>query len=141
MIASDRRGKLDNPAGFLIYAIESQLPIPAGFMTSRRLRATEAQLTLEADSASELMEAQSRFDAYVEQQIDDELQRRFPGTELTRRLKQVARQQIRADMRERMSLGQQEAYARQLLRNELRETMPLPSFEAWCESQEQMPLF
>jgi hypothetical protein len=141
LIATDRRGKLDNPAGFLIYAIESQLPIPAGFMTSRRLRMTEAQRTEEARSAQELVQAQARFEEYIEQQIDSELGRRFPGGELVRRLKQLARLQIRDDIRDRMSPGQQEAYARQLLRNELRETIPLPSFEAWSEAQEQISLF
>jgi hypothetical protein len=141
LIATDRRGKLDNPAGFLIYAIESQLPIPAGFMTSRRLRMTEEQRSEEARSAQELVQTQARFEEYIEQQIDCELGRRFPGGELARRLKQVARLQIRDDIRDRMSPGQQEAYARQLLRNELRETIPLPSFESWCEAQEQIPLF
>jgi hypothetical protein len=67
--------------------------------------------------------------------------RRFPGGELARRQKQVAKQQIRYEVRERMSPGQQESYARQLLRNELRETLSLPTVEAWCEEREQMMLF
>jgi hypothetical protein len=141
LIATDRRGKLDNPAGFLIYAIESQLPVPAGFVTSRKLRLNEAERAGEARAAAELAEAQARFEQYIEAQIEEELERRFPGPNLAKRLKQVVKQQIRPDMRDRMSPAQQEAYARQLLRSELRETLPLPSFESWCDLREQMPLF
>ena len=41
LIESDRRGKFDNPAGFIIYTIENQIPIPTNFVTSRRRRERE----------------------------------------------------------------------------------------------------
>lgn len=142
LVATDRRGKLDNPAGFIIYAIESQLPIPAAFMTSRRLREKGVRDADDAIAVSRLMQAQSDFDDYIDREINQEIQRRYPGTELKKQLKHVVKQQIRSDVRfQKMSPDQQEACAQQLLRNELKSSLALPSFESWCESQEQPGLF
>ena len=46
LIHQDRRGrgKISNPAGFFIWAIESNLSVPAEFETSRKRRIREAQM-------------------------------------------------------------------------------------------------
>jgi hypothetical protein len=50
LLARDRRKKIDNPAGFIIYVIENQIQIPANFPTSRRIQERNA-MTVRAEES------------------------------------------------------------------------------------------
>lgn len=142
VLAHDRRGKLDNPAGFIIYAIEQQLPIPPGFMTWRQMNNSRTGTTPDAAEAGKLEQAQLQYDEFMERKLDLEIEIRFPGAKLQQQLDRIMKS-LRTDPRFKDMLpDHRAAYAQQLLRNELKGTLPLPSFEEWSESSgEQFGLF
>lgn len=136
--------KIGNPAGFLIYAIESRLPVPADFTLARAAQAKEAEQTQTAQNAQSA--AASRPDLsyveYVERQLDEELAARFPGAALEKRIQKTISNQVRGDAQFRaMAPAAQQTLAREALRQEIRESGVLLSFEQWCESAVQMNLF
>ncbi len=142
MMARDRKGKFENPAGFIIYMIENRVPVPANFPTSRRIR--EQNETNAAESEKELhrIRLEEMYKEHVRNLVDDELRRRFPGPALAKQLKTVASARAKKDPRfAQMHPEQQRPVAEQFLRRELQETMSLPSFEEWSETSAQMDLF
>src|SRR3954453_16298837 len=78
ILANDRRRKLDNPAGFLIYAIEAQLPIPVSFSNSRADGSTFRQLPADSPGLG-LLEAELEYQKFIEAEVEAELRKRYPG--------------------------------------------------------------
>jgi len=141
VLAHDRRGKLDNPAGFIIYAIEQQLPIPPTFVTSRQMNESLADTAKDVTEAAKLEHAHSQYHDFLERKVDLEIETQYPGIKLQQQLDRIIKS-LRADARfKNMLPDHRAAYAEQLLRNELRSTLPLPSFDLWSESAEQFGLF
>jgi hypothetical protein len=143
LISRDRRQKLDNPAGFIIYTIENQVPVPTSFVTSRRLseqeqKAREQQLAQDAG----LFELQVRYEEWIEKQVEDELAARYPGPELKKKIKHVIVQRVRSDERfSKIPPVHQEALALQFLRKDTKEELATPSFDQWREQGQQQTLF
>ena len=141
VLANDRRRKLDNPAGFLIYAIEAQLPIPASFSTSRADREAQKQLLADPARGSVAIEAELEYQKFIDAEVEAELQKRYPGLEIDAQLTQIVKKLRSDDRFQNVSPDQRKTTAAQLLRNELKATLPLPSFEAWWNSRTQLGLF
>jgi hypothetical protein len=139
----DRRQKLENPAGFIIYTIENQLSVPTNFVMSRRLREQEEreqkeQLELDAS----LFELQLEYDEWIEKQVEQELAAVYPGHELKNKIKDVMTQRVRTDDRfSKMALLHQEALALQFLRKDTNDELAVPSFDQWRQQKHQMTLF
>ena len=137
LLASDRRRKFENPAGFIIYAIETQLPISSSFVTSRARRENELREADRAASASRQLELQNEFEEYINGEIEAAIQGRYSGANLDRCLSGIVKD-LRSDTRfHDMSPDQQRAYAYQLLRSEVKATLELPSFEHWLTRQQR----
>ena len=140
--AMDRRGRIENPAGLLIYTIENNLPVPTNFVTSRRKRAhQEQQLKVQKEKEREA-ELWKDYNNWREQMVEAELNARHPGAELAKKVSEVAIQRCRTDGQfARVMPEHRENLALQILRKELREDLQLPSFEEWIESKIQIDLF
>jgi hypothetical protein len=140
--ATDRRGRIENPAGLLIYTIENNLPLPADFVTSRRKRAQQehrlkAQKEKDRETAVWL-----EYQEWREQLVEAELKARYPSSVLTNKINEVAAQRRKTDqVFARVTPDQREKLALQLLRKELREELQLPSLEEWIQSKSQIELF
>ena len=134
----EREGrKIDSPAGFLIYAIESHLPVPASFSHFRQRQ--EKASDEPVPGKQRLSES---YGDYVRQRLDEEIHSRFPGEELGKRLKRLISNRVRGDEKFRaMTAPLQEALAEESLRQEIRDSGVLLSFEEWCASVEQISLF
>lgn len=142
LLNRDRRGKIDNPAGFLIYLIENRLPVPESFPTTRRKRRMEQAGADESDRVLHRIRLEESFENYIGAAVEEELQRRFPDKLLEKQIEKIRSNRVREDERfSNMHPSFQRPITEQLLRQELRESMTLPSFEEWCEATTQMPLF
>lgn len=138
LIQQDRRGrgKISNPAGFYIWAIENNLSVPANFETSRARR----ERTEQNSSSIELANA---YDEYCQEQISKKLQADYPPerleTALREHLKSIKREQpewfarVTENTRREVALGR--------LRAAIREHLALPNFEKWHKQTVQERLF
>ena len=139
LIARDRRRKIDNPAGFLVYIIENKVPVPTEFVGATVPPPAPGKRTQPEVSAAEL---EAQYDEYVSEQVETALHQKYPGATLSRQVKEVARKRRKEDETfARFPTPQQEALAEQLLRQELKEDLVLPTFEEWREQSSQLPLF
>jgi hypothetical protein len=139
---ADKNGRIQNPAGLLIYYLRDDVPIPADFVTSRKRRISEAARRRDAEQRQHLVDLELEFDAWRAQKVDDELAVRYPGPELGRKIAEVVEQRSKSDKYfMRISAAQRPVVARQVLAKEVREQMALPSFEDWCKTHAQRDLF
>lgn len=146
LMANDRRGKFENPAGFIIYSIENNVPIPANFVAAHRKRSQQQQdgegATGRSGDAERRIRLEELYDEFVRTEVERELQKRFAGASLARRVDSVMRDRVRREPRfAQMSADQQREIAAQMLRREVRDSLPLPTFDQWNQSTEQMNLF
>jgi len=142
LISRDKRREFDNPAGFIIYTIENQVPVPTSFVTSRRLRQQEEKAQKQVERDARAIEMRVEYDECVERWVEEEIASRYPGHELKKKAKDVIAQRVRSDERfSKMAPHHQEALALQFLRRDTQQELALPSFEQWCEQKHQMNLF
>ena len=139
---ADKNGRIQNPAGLLIYYLRDDVPIPADFVTSRKRRISEAARRRDAEQRQYLVDLELEFDTWRAQKVDDELAVLYPGPELDRKIAEIVDQRSKSDKYfMRISLAQRPVVARQVLAKEVREQMALPSFEDWCKTHAQRDLF
>jgi hypothetical protein len=142
LATADKNGRIQNPAGLLIYYLQDDVPIPAGFVTSRRRRVSEAARRRDAEQRQYLVDLEFEFDAWRAQRVDDELIVLYPGPELQHKVAEIVDQRSKSDKYFiRVNPAQREILARQILAKEVREQMALPSFEDWCKTHAQRDLF
>ena len=142
LLANDRRGKIDNPAGFIIYSIENNIPIPSQFVTSRRRREQEERTQKERDQQAQKYALEMRYIEWKDQQLQNEVEVRYTKSELDARIKEIASQRSRTDEQfSRIPLEHRLKLALQLLRKEVNEELDVPTFEEWKVDQQQISLF
>ena len=145
LIHQDRRarGKIVNPPGFLVWAIENNLSVPAAFETSRKRCLRETQQQAANDEQFRMLQLNNEYDEYCEREISNHLQSEY----LAERLEAALREQSKIIRREQPewfgrvpdSVRREIALAR--LRAAIRQTLDLPGFEEWRTVQSQRPLF
>jgi hypothetical protein len=140
--ATDRRGRIENPAGLLIYTIENGLPVPTDFVTSRRKRTHQEQQLKAAKEKEQEAERHRQYSNWRDQMVEAELAARHPGPELAKKISEVVALRRRTDEQfARVMPQHREDLALQILRKELRDELQLPSFEQWIQSTRQIDLF
>jgi Replication initiator protein A len=144
LIAQDRRGrgKITNPAGFLIWAIESNLSVPVDFQTSRKKQLREAQEQAEVEQQLRILRLQDQYEQFCLEETDRCIQAYDKD-----RLEAALREQMRIVRREqpewfgRIPEATQKEVALSRLRSTVRETLDLPTFEHWSKRDLQQRLF
>jgi hypothetical protein len=138
---------IQNPAGFLIYVVQSNHPVPASFVSSRRQRLIEqaaAQSEKERAAAAqmelEMYLWQERYENFVTAQTDAYIAANMAGDVYKRRSDAMRRTLLQNNAAAK-GWPQQviDEYAVRMLREELARDMGLPSFDDFRE-QEQPPL-
>jgi hypothetical protein len=138
----DKSGKIGNPAGLLIYWLRNDMPVPSSFETSRRRKATESVKRQRAVEEQQRLAFDIAYTEWKDHQVERELAVRFPGEELSKKLREIVEQRRKSDdLFARVRQEQHPILARQILQKELREQMALPSFEDWCKTHAQYDLF
>jgi hypothetical protein len=144
LISRGKRSRIENPAGFIIYLVENQIPVPGDFPSSRRIRTQEDHR--EELSAAERDLHRTRleedYEAFIAQRVEEEINRLYPGAARMKQIRYIVSSQVRVDERFRgLTPAQQQPVAEQMLRREVRQATALLSFEEWCESTDQLSLF
>ncbi|MFL6463243.1 MAG: replication initiator protein A [Bryobacteraceae bacterium] len=135
------RKKIKSPAGFLIYLIENQISAPPqGRDSHKRTSGRESQA--EHLNRPNEQTREQQYEAFVDKRVDHELQTRYPGRELAKRVKAIVKENTLFDeVFDSFHPAQQGVLAEQILRQEVRRELILPTFEEWQQQQEQFPLF
>lgn len=134
-----------NPAGFLLTAIRENWPVPPNFESSRKreLRARIAQqqrqnpeAAAEAQKALRQMQLEERYRAWVDEELDREIGRRYTREQMQSHLASLKKtilarhpglySQARQGMQACPALDD---HALRLFREEMRETAMLPTLE------------
>lgn len=145
LIEQDRRGrgKIANPAGFLVWAIENNLSIPPDFETSARRRLRQASEEAADDQRFRMLQLKNEYDAYTEEQISRHLEANYSAerleTALREQMKTIRREQPDWFLRVPAATRREVALAR--LRASVRESLDFPSFERWVALNPQQQLF
>jgi len=145
LIQQDRRarGKISNPAGFFIWAIENNLSVPAQFETSRKRRLREAQQQADSEQRARELQLESQYDEFCQHQMQKELESQYS----TDRLENALRDRMKAIKREQPEWFERipEATRREValgrLKSEILDKLNLPSFERWTKINLQEQLF
>jgi Replication initiator protein A len=141
-ISSGKRGKVENPAGLIIYSLENEFPVPVGFISSQR-RATmrEAAERLQAKEA-ENNRLHEVYERWVESERDKAFATRYPDAELEAKLAEVIAAQRKSNpLFKRVSVDQHRPMALQIIRKEVNVSFTVPSFEDWVSGTRQIDLF
>lgn len=144
LIAQDRRGraKISNPAGFLIWAVESNLSVPADFETSRKKQIRAAQEQAEGEERFRVLQLQNQYEQFCLEETDKCI-RSYDKDDfevaLREQMKIVKREQPEWFGRIPEATQREVALAR--LRSTIRESLELPTFEHWSKSDLQQRLF
>ena len=145
LIQQDRRGrgKIANPAGFLVWAVENNLSVPPDFETTRKRRLREAHEEAANDQRFRILQLKNEYDAYADQQISQYLDRNYP----TERLDAALRDHLKTIRREqpewfgRAPEAARLELAKSRLRAAIRDLLNLPAFERWMAQNTQERLF
>lgn len=142
LLVNDKRGRIENPPGFLIYMVENALPVPSDFVTSRKKKVLDLQLQRAEEDRQRQVSEQVHYVKWCTQMLEAELNARFPGEALQQKAREIVTQRKKTDpFLSRVPVGQREDIALQILKKELKEELQLPSFEEWRESRNQIELF
>jgi hypothetical protein len=145
LIQQDRRGRgrISNPAGFLIWAVENNIAVPPEFETSRRRKLREARAQTETNQRLAALQQENEYEEFCERQVQRCLETEY--TEV--RFEAALREQIRAVRREqpewfgRVPEATQREVALGRLKSLVRERLNLPSRETWLRQHPQQRLY
>ena len=135
------RAPFDNPAGFIVYVLQTEHPVPASFLSSRRLalirqaeQEAEQEAALRAQAELERYQWQERYEAFVAQTTDAYINEHI-GPELLKKRLGAMRRKLAQNNAQARGWPEPviEEYTLRLLREELARDLDLPSFDAYRE--------
>jgi len=141
-MSSGKRNGVENPAGLIIYSLEKELPVPAGFISSRRreLMRQAAERDRAKEEARQALE--SAYMSWKDGKRKEALAERYSGEELEAKISEVVRKNSNSDtLFRRVPPAQHRTIALQLIMKEIRDSLALPSFEEWQSQNGQIDLF
>jgi hypothetical protein len=145
LIHQDRRGrgKISNPAGFFIWAIENNLSVPAEFETSRKRRLRETQQQTDAEQLLTSLQLENQYEEFRHDQIRKTLESGYPADHLENALREhmkvIKREQ--PEWFARVPEGTRREVALGRLKSSIRDSLNLPTFEQWTKRSLQQRLF
>jgi hypothetical protein len=138
----DKKGRIQNPSGLLIYYLRGDSLIPEDFLTIRKRRAIEKNKRQDENQRMHSVILEREYSEWRAGRVDDEIAKRYPGDSLKQKINQVVEQTVSVDkLFVRIPLPQRPIVARQIIAKEIRDELELPSFEDWCKAHPQRDLF
>lgn len=139
---SSKRKSVDNPAGLIIYSLENALPIPASFISSRRLNLIEMLKQQHHLSEQKRWQEENAYAAWLDDQQDRFLHEHYSSEGLESKVSDMAKDLAARDERvRRMPEKARREVVLRMLRKELAAEIQLPTFEEWRVTTEQTRLF
>jgi len=137
-----KRSVVENPAGLIIYSLENSLPMPIGFISSRRRRAADEIIERQRDEQAARREAEFVYERWVDNKRQQALSERYPETELQAKLEEIVSKRSKTDdVFRRVPVKHRADLALQIISKEIRDNLALPSFEEWRSENSQISLF
>ena len=141
-VISNTRKSVENPAGLIVYSLENALPVPAGFMSSRKLKALEHSKQQRRLKEQKQMQEEIAYSMWIDEQQERAVREHYSDEALAERVNHLARELARGDERvRRMTEKHQQDVALRVLRKELAAEIQLPTFDEWRITTEQTRLF
>lgn len=137
-------GAIRNTAGFFIYVLQTNQPVPANFVSSRRRKLMdqvtqdlEQERRLETQRELEEYLCRERYEEYVTQNTDAYIGKHMAGDLLKRRLAVMRRKLVQSNTATQSWPEQVlDEYTQRLLREELAKDMELLSYEEFKEESQ-----
>ena len=143
---SKSRRKIINPAGFYIWAIESNISVPDDFETARKRRVRQASAGAargDGDAEMRALRLRQEYDEFchfeVRRKIETAYTEEQRSAAVRDELKVVRKEQ--PEWFQRMSETMRKDLAMSRIRTKVREGLDLPSFERWSKLELQQRLF
>ena len=133
---------IENPAGFLIWAIESNLPVPSTFDTARKRTLREARDQVDSEECFRVFHLRNQYETFCESETSaylDALAAEALEASLKEQIKVLKREQpewfgrVTQAVRQELAMG--------LLRAASKRDLGLPTFEQWSKRDSQQRLF
>ncbi|MEP7351650.1 MAG: replication initiator protein A [Acidobacteriota bacterium] len=139
---SRSRKKIVNPAGFLVWAVESNLSVPEAFETSRKKVLRQMREQSASEVSFKLLQLQDDYEEFC----NGEVRRKLTAEYTPDHLEAAVREEYKIIQREQPWLARiPEAARRELavgrIRTSIRERLNLPDFERWSKLDTQGALF
>jgi hypothetical protein len=137
------RSKIANPAGFIIWAIESNLSVPPQFETSRKKILRQTSQHLAETERLRTLDLMAEYNRECELQVRQYIAKRYPGELLDKALDEEMPRIRRAQPAwfDRVPNETRREVAGAHLEATVRESLHFPPFEQWRHRQLQRPLF
>ncbi len=136
------RKHVSNPAGLIIYSLENGMPVPAGFVSSRKRQAVEDAERQKSQEGLDLRLQELAYSDWVRGEQERLVQSQFSQEELEQRLIEISERLARADDRfQRLAPRVRNDLAERMLHKELSANVTLPSFSEWQKETTQRNLF
>ena len=145
LIAQDKRdrGKIANPAGFYIWAIEQNLYVPETFQTSSRSGRHATQEEMQNDHQKRMLKFHLEYEEFCNTEARKKLDTQYPAdqreTALKDQMKLLRREQPEWFTRVPESTRREVAAGR--LFATIKAQMKLPSFDQWLAQERQLRIF
>ena len=145
LIEQDQRakGKITNPAGFIIWAVESNLVVPTDFETSRKRTLREAKQQAAQSDRLRTLELMNDYELYCEKRIVEGLAKHYPAERLETAIRDETKHIRRAQPNwfDRIPEQTKREVALARVKTGLRDALQLPTFDEWRKLQSQDALF
>jgi hypothetical protein len=145
LIQQDRRGKgkISNPAGFYIWAIEQNLSVPVEFETSSKQQLRQGMQHAKNQEHFRTMQLENDYEEFCQGEIQKRIENEYPGDRLEAalrdHLKAIKREQPEWFPRVAESTRREVAFGR--LKSAIRGRLSLPTFDQWSRTTAQSQLF
>jgi hypothetical protein len=136
------RRKIANPAGMYIWAIENNIRVPDDFETSRKREMREQKQNAAHAEQARLIDLQTRYDDYCDQQVSKRLEKEFPAADLQRAIREERKniQREQPTWFDRVPEAVRDEAALTRLKLKLRASVKVLSFEQWSKANAQASL-
>ena len=136
------KSRVKNPAGLIIFSLENNLPIPVGFITSRRHREIEDANKADQQRKERQWKLEQAYMKWVEDLIEEQLSARYSPAELQAKINEIVAHRTKTDdLFKRVNSDQKRQLAGQLIRKELKGELEYPGFDVWVAGNAQGQLF
>jgi Replication initiator protein A len=136
------RKSISNPAGFIIYSIKEDLPVPVQFVTSRKARELKEKEDKKREKQEQEARLQCAYNLWVDEMRSAAVADRYPGEQLTAKIREIVIHRTRTDdIFKRVVPSVRENLALSIIRQEIAADLMLPTFEQWCSDNSQGHLF
>jgi hypothetical protein len=136
-----KNSRVQNPAGLIIFSLESNLPIPAKFVTSRIRKEIDERTNAEYEERQRESSLRVSYEEWKEKRLSQAFEEKYPASVLPATLAAIIAGRKEDEYFKRVNHQQRLQLATQLIKKEIRDELNFPTFEDWSIGETQANLF